>query len=206
MLCMRTTTPTPHLRGGAPTRVEALTVEVTSKVMSAPEVVRRIDAFLQAFRSGRLASLDDATVREHASALATRLLEPPKRLGAEAAQVWPLIRDGRPLDVRERLAAALGRVRPSDVRELYDAIATTRVSSRLRDGPPAAGAAGGRGVGSTAGAHDRQGRRRYEPRACRAGRSRIRPRPKQGQGGRATCSSRAWSRRRSPLSSPCGCE
>ena len=69
-------------------------------------------------------------MQDHAEALATRLLEPPKRLAAESDERWAQIRDRR-LDfhVRSRLATALRRVRPSGVRAMLDGMLTRRLSS-----------------------------------------------------------------------------
>jgi hypothetical protein len=69
-------------------------------------------------------------VQDHAEALATRLLEPPKRLAAESDEWWAQIRDRR-LDfhLRSRLAAALRRVRPAGVRAMLDGMVTRRLSS-----------------------------------------------------------------------------
>jgi secreted Zn-dependent insulinase-like peptidase len=120
-----------HVDAGAkPIRVESLIVEVTSKNLSAPEVVRRIDAFLAEFRSSVLAALGEKTVGDHASALATSLTEPPRRLAIETARVWHHIRDQRrEFAAPQRLADAIGRVAPAEVIAMHDAIVRTRISS-----------------------------------------------------------------------------
>jgi hypothetical protein len=116
--------------GSPPMRVEGFSISVTSKTLGAPDVLRRIGGFLNDFRTRDLAALDGPTVARHASAQQTRLLEPPKRLSAEAATWWAEVRSGS-LDwgSRQRLAAALGRVSPADVVALYDATVTRQLSS-----------------------------------------------------------------------------
>ena len=116
--------------GSPPLRVEGFSISVTSKTLGAPDVLRRIGGFLHDFRMRDLAALDGPTVARHASAQQTRLLEPPKRLSAEAATRWAEVRSGS-LDwgSRQRLAAALGRVTPADVVTLYDAAMTRQLSS-----------------------------------------------------------------------------
>lgn len=85
-------------------------------------------------------------MRDHADALATRLLEPPKRLAAESDEWWVQIRDRR-LDfaVRARLVAALCRVRPPAVRAMLDDLLTRKLSSLVygTGHPQLTGAGGG---------------------------------------------------------------
>ena len=79
---------------------------------------------------GRRARRTATQVRDHAEALATRLLAPPKRLAAESDEWWAQIRDRR-LDfgVRARLAIALRRVTPAGVRAMFDRMVACRLSS-----------------------------------------------------------------------------
>ena len=79
---------------------------------------------------GRRAHRTATEVRDHAEALATRLLAPPKRLAAESDEWWAQIRDRR-LDfgVRARLAIALRRVTPAGVRAMFDRMVACRLSS-----------------------------------------------------------------------------
>ena len=117
-----------------PMRIEGLSVSVTSKSLAAPEVARRVDAFLRTtFPEGTLAQLTSATVSEHALAIETRLMEPPKRLAAEADRWWGHIRDGHTPDwtQRERLVRHLRRVRPAAVLAMYHRLVTSEASSQL---------------------------------------------------------------------------
>ena len=72
---------------GPPLLIDGLSISVESKTRNAHEVVRRIGAFCDTLRSDTLAKLDAATVADHAKAIVTRLLEPPKRLGGET-DMW----------------------------------------------------------------------------------------------------------------------
>lgn len=117
-----------------PMRIEGLSVSVTSKSLAAPEVARRVEAFLRTtFPEGTLAQLTSATVSEHALAIETRLMEPPKRLAAEADRWWGHIRDGHTPDwtQRERLVRHLRRVRPAAVLAMYHRLVTSEASSQL---------------------------------------------------------------------------
>lgn len=79
---------------------------------------------------GRHARRTATQVRDHAEALATRLLAPPKRLATESDEWWAQIRDRRlDFDVRARLATALRRVTPAGVRAMFDRMLTCRLSS-----------------------------------------------------------------------------
>lgn len=113
--------------------MEGLFVSVTSKSLSALAVARRIDAFLHStFREATLGQLTEEAVAEHALAIEKRLLEPPKRLAAEADRWWAQIRDGgRDWTYRTRLVHQLRRVRPSHVLAMYKRLLTCERSSHL---------------------------------------------------------------------------
>ena len=70
---------------------------------------------------------------EHALAIETRLMEPPKRLAAEADRWWAHLRDGHIPDwtQRERLVRQLRRVRPAAVVAMYHRLVTSEASSQL---------------------------------------------------------------------------
>merc|ERR1712232_1439695 len=112
-------------------KVEGLSVTVVSKQSSAVEVLRRVDKFLVNFRSALEALSADAWA-EHVEALATKLLEPPKTLSAEANRHWALIcRESTEWQWREEVIAAARLLCVSDALVFYDSLLASQTRRRV---------------------------------------------------------------------------
>jgi hypothetical protein len=133
--------------------VDFLVINVLSRKLSPPEVVDRIDSFLDQFRDSLL-DMPESSILTYATALSTQLLKPIQKLGIEAAghfskisRFSPELLDGRDVSERdggvdgrsallpwtsvESLAGTIKRLRRDDVLRAWDRLVLPQNRARL---------------------------------------------------------------------------
>ena len=125
------------------TPVDGLVVNVLSKKVAPAEVAKRIDAFLEDFRT-TLENTPESEIEDHAKALKTKMLKPIQKLGSEANSHFSKIRRyapevlisggsdvDLPWDNAKPLATAIEKLKREDLVKTWDRLTLPKSRSRV---------------------------------------------------------------------------
>lgn len=125
------------------TPVDGLVVNVLSKKVAPAEVAKRIDAFLDDFRT-TLKNTPESEIEDHAKALKTKMLKPIQKLGSETSNHFSKIRRyapeilnsggsdvDLPWDNSKPLASAIEKLKREDLVKTWDRLTLPKSRSRV---------------------------------------------------------------------------
>ena len=137
--------PEPLKEGNHPlvTPVDGLVVNVLSKKVAPTEVAKRIDTFMEEFRT-TLENTPESEIADHAKALKAKMLKPIQKLGSETSNHFSKIRryapeilaaggsdEDLPWDNAKPLANAIESLKREDLVKTWDRLTSPKSRSRV---------------------------------------------------------------------------